>query len=137
MTDTRCWVTYKNDRALRKKMKEGWFTEEGTVYFALDNFPARPANISYWPSVLKEWCRKNGVEFKWVNELTISARVKKHQIEEFIDHVYGNDPSYNDPAEMLTWKGRAYLANCLTDLRALVAQELDPTIWYELNADEF
>jgi hypothetical protein len=38
---------------------------------------------------------------------------------------------------MLTWKGRAYLAHRLTDLRAFVAQELRPRIWYELNADAF
>ncbi|MGH9627556.1 MAG: hypothetical protein ACRD7E_04315 [Bryobacteraceae bacterium] len=67
----------------------------------------------------------------------MSARVKKKQIEAFIEFAYGRDPSYFDPAKMLTWKGRAYLANALTDLRAFIAQQLNPRLWYELRADEY
>ena len=43
---------------------------------------------------------------------------------------------YFNPAKMLTWKGRAYLANQLNDLRACVSQQLSPRLWYELRTDE-
>jgi hypothetical protein len=56
---------------------------------------------------------------------------------DFIEYLYGSDPSYTDPAEMITWQGSAYLANQLTDLRAFIAQDLNPDLWYELCADEF
>jgi hypothetical protein len=85
---------------------------------------------------LKQWCEKRGIDF--VDEgLIIRAKVKKDQIIDFIEFVYGNDPSYTDPAKMLTWKGKAYLASSLTNLRAFAAQQLNPRLWYELNADEF
>jgi hypothetical protein len=136
MTDTRCWITYDKDRALTNKVDEGWFTEDGIKYLPIDDFP--PAlNSLYWPNILSSWCKQNGIEFEDIDELTISARVNKQQIEQFIQHVYGNSPSYNDPGQMSTWKGRAYLAHRLVDIQALVAQELKSNIWYELKADEF
>ena len=137
MTDSRCWVTYENDQELQKKVEDGWFTEKETRYFALSDFPPNHFNIGYWPTVLREWCKENKLEIEQVDSLTISTKIKKNQIEDFIQYVYGKDPSYNDPAKMLMWKGRAHHANYLIDLRALVAQYLDSTLWYELNADEF
>ncbi|AXW00532.1 hypothetical protein CJO81_06985 [Ralstonia solanacearum] len=65
------------------------------------------------------------------------ARVKKTQILDFIDFAYGQYASYGDPAQMLTWKGRAYLVNRLVDLKAFVAQQLNSRLRYELVADEY
>jgi hypothetical protein len=95
-----------------------------------------PGNNPAWPWILRQWCKNN--EIKFVDEgLIVTAKVKKHQIEDFIQCVYARDPFYFEPAKMLTWNGRAYLANRLTDLRAFVAQELNPRLWYEIKADEF
>jgi hypothetical protein len=67
----------------------------------------------------------------------VKVKVKKIQIQDFLDYVYGSSDFYFDPAKMLTWKGHAYLANHLNDLRACAAQQLSPRLWYELWADEF
>lgn len=86
--------------------------------------------------LLAKWCRDNGI--KIIREdITISAKVKKKQIQDFIESVFAADSFYSDPAKMLTWKGRAYLANALTDLRVFVAQQLNSRLWYEIHADEF
>lgn len=137
MTATRCWIEYKSDRALARKISEGWFTDEAGLYLPIDDFPPAPGNGAYWTGLLPEWCRQVGIRFDYRAELEIVARVKKAQILDFIDFVYGQHASYGDPAQMLTWKGRAYLANRLVDLRAFVAQQLNPRLLYELVADEY
>ncbi|NWK43342.1 hypothetical protein [Ralstonia pickettii] len=137
MTDTRCWIEYKSDRALARKINDGWFTDERGLYLPIHDFPPAPGNGAYWTGLLPEWCKLVGVNFDPRADLQIAARVKKIQILEFIDFVYGRHPSYWDPAQMLTWKGRAYLANRLVDLKAFVAQQLNSRLWYELVADEY
>jgi hypothetical protein len=135
MTQYRCWIGYESDRALQSKIKQGFFSDEGELHLPLNGFPA-PSNDVCWPGTLREWCKERGIPVV-VEGLTVSTKVKKPQIEDFIEYVYGSDPSYSDPAKMLTWKGRAYLANSLTNLRAFVAQQLSPRLRYELRADEF
>ena len=136
MTMYNCWITYERDRSLQSRIKRGDFSHGGEPYIPISCLPAPPRNGACWTGILCEWCRKNDIKF--VNEgLVVSAKVKKKHIEDFIQYVYAGDPSYFDPAEMLTWNGRAYLANSLTDLRAFVAQQLNPRLWYEINADEY
>jgi hypothetical protein len=135
MTEFRCWVSYNSDRPLQLKVKNGWYGDKDSAYLPISDFPVRIG--ADWPSLLSKWSKQRGIELSIEDALTLRAKVKKKQIADFIEYVYGADPSYNDPAEMLTWKGRAYLANRLTDLRAFVAQELNPRLWYKLNADEF
>ncbi len=130
MTEHRCWVKFEKDRALQLRIKKGEFGENLPIEF----FP--PSSKGYWPQILKDWCQSRGIEY-FEEGLTISAKVKKEQIRDFIGFVYAEDSSYCDPAKMLTWKGIAYLANSLTNLRAFVEQQLNPRIWYELKADEF
>jgi len=130
MTDYRCWVTYKNDKALQSKVRRGVFGKS----LPLDGFPA--PSQGGWPGLLVQWCKKREIQF--VDEgLTVRAKVKRDQIIDFIEFVYADDRSYNDPAKMLTWEGKAYLANSLTNLRAFAAQKLNPRLWYELVADEW
>ena len=136
MTESRCWVTFKTDRVLQRKIADGWFTEDGTTYLPIESFPPASGR-GYWDSILAQWCHQAEVECKQADGYTLVARVKKEQLEDFIRFVYEGDGSYCDPKHMLTWKGRAYLAHRLTDLRAFVAQQLRPRIWYELNADAF
>ena len=136
MTESRCWVTFKTDRVLQRKIADGWFTEDGTTYLPIESFPPASGR-GYWDSILAQWCHQAEVECKQADGYTLVARVKKEQLEDFIRFVYEGDGSYFDPQHMLTWKGRAYLAHRLTDLRAFVAQQLRPRIWYELNADAF
>ncbi len=135
MTDSGCWVTFESDRSLQSRIKRGDFSDEGGLYLPISRFPAAP-NGRYWIGILRVWCQEQNVKF--VDEgLHISAKVKKRQIEDFIDFAFAGDTSYSEPAKMLTWKGRAYLANSLTELRAFVAKELDPRLWYQIHADEF
>ncbi len=136
MTDTRCWIGYSNDDALKKKVEDGWFTEGGVRHVPIDDFPPRPANSVLWPALLSSWALANAVKCDQVDPLTVCALVSKNQIAAFIDHVY-DDPGYTDPASMLTWSGRAIHVNHLTDLRAFVAQHLDDSLLYQLYADEF
>ena len=136
MTMCRCWISYENDRPLQARIKRGDFGDGGELYLPINSFPAPPGNGAYWTGILRAWCRKNEIPF--VNGgLEVSAKVKKNQIEDFVEHVYGRDPFYFDPAKMLTWKGHAYLANSLTDLRAFIAQQLCSRFWYKLEADEW
>jgi hypothetical protein len=129
-----CWITFESDRALQAQIKRGGFGDNDKPYVPISNFPASPRG--YWICVLKGWFRER--QIKSVDEgLEISAKVKKEQIQDFIEFAFAGDPSYFDPAKMLTWHGRAYLANQLTDLRAFVAQQLSPRIWYQIHADEF
>jgi hypothetical protein len=83
------------------------------------------------------WARERGLQIDESEPLAVSVKVKKDQLADFVEYVYGKDPSYKDPAKMLTWKGKAYLVHQLDDLRAFVAQELNPRLWYKLKADEF
>jgi hypothetical protein len=136
MSEHRCWITYKNDRSLQSRKGRGDFGDGENVGLPIDSFPPPPGNNDCWTAILKEWSRENGIKF--VDEgLKVSAKVKKNQIEDFIEYVYARDPFYFEPAKMLTWKGRAYLANSLTNLRAFVAQELNSRLWYEITADEW
>lgn len=136
MTMYNCWITYETDRSLQSRIKRGDFSNEGGPYIPITCLPAPSGNGACWPGILREWCRKDGVKF--IDQgLIVSAKVKKQQIENFIQYVYADDPSYSDPAKMLTWKGRAYLANSLTNLRAFVAKELNSRLWYEIKADEY
>ena len=134
MTEHRCWVTYEKDRALRARMSKGSYGEPGGA-IPIQHFPP-PPHGDFWRTLLRNWCRKNAIEIS-EDDLTSVARVKKHQIQDFLEYVYADDPYYFDPAKMLTWEGKAYLANSLNNLRAFVAQELNPRLWYELKADEF
>lgn len=133
MTETRCWVEYKSDHALQRKVEEGWFTDERGLYLPIAHFPGRP-HMSLWPIALQEWAKMRGIAMKDIDGENFSARVKKDQILDFINFVYADDTSYTDPARMLTWKGRAFLAHQLIDLRAFVVQELNSRLWYELIA---
>jgi hypothetical protein len=136
MTMYRCWISYDNDRVLQSRIKRGYFSDEGEPYIPISCFLAAPRSAGCWTGILCEWCRKSEIPFV-KGDLEVSARVKKSQIEDFIEHVYGGDPYYFDPAKMLTSKGRAYMANSLTDLRAFVAQQLSSRFWYKLEADEW
>jgi len=136
MTMYRCWISFDTDRALQSRIKQGHFGDKDNLNIPIDNFPAPPSAHYCWTGTVCGWCRENNIKF--VNEgLFVHAKVKKKQIEDFIEYVYGGDPSYFQPAKMLTWQGHAYLANSLNDLRSFVAQELSPRLWYQLNADEF
>jgi len=134
MTMYNCWITYESDRALQSRIQRGDFSDGGEPYIPIGHLPAPPA--ACWTSILREWCQKNEIKFT-DDGLLVSAKVKKSHIEDFIQHVYARDAFYFEPAKMLTWKGRAYLANSLTDLRAFIAQQLSSRLWYQLNADEF
>ena len=138
MTETACWIAFKSDHSLQRKIDTGWFTDERGLYLPISSFPPNPHN-SYWTGTLAEWCKLRGVSWKDVSkghgDDTMSAKVKKAQIEDFIMYVFGKNPYYFDPAKMITWKGRANVANELTNLRAFVAQNLSPRLWYELLAD--
>jgi hypothetical protein len=134
MSASRCWITFESDKALQSRIRRGDFGEKDELYLPINCFPA--SGKGYWISILHQWCKKREIPF--VDEgLQITAKVKKDQIEDFIEFAYAGDPSYSEPARMLTWKGRAYLSNSLTDLRAFVAQQLNGRLWYEIKADEF
>jgi len=133
--ESSCWITFESDRALQARLRRGDFGKEGKLCLPIQDFPAAP-NCDYWIVLLTKCCRDNGVELTR-NDIIVSARVKKRQIQDFIECVFAGDPSYSDPAKMLTWQGRAYLSSWLTDLRAFVAQQLSPRLWYEIHADEF
>jgi hypothetical protein len=133
MTERRCWVEFQSDKSLQLRVSRGEFGEAGSSPLGL--FPPPPDNNG-WTEILLRWSRERHLTAK-DEGLTVTVRVKKDQIEDFISFVYTDDPSYFNPAKMLTWKGRAYLANNLNDLRAFVAQQLSPRLWYELKADEF
>ncbi|MBX7134192.1 MAG: hypothetical protein K1X67_16085 [Fimbriimonadaceae bacterium] len=137
MTQSACWIEFNSDRSLKRKVEEGWFTDDkGGDTLPIRSLPAAP-NSHYWTGVLTQWCSSAGVKLVRRNEFAVVARVKKAQIEDFIRFVYDGSPMYSDPKSMLMWKGRAYLANHLINLRAFVAQELNPRLWYELVADEY
>ena len=139
MTETRCWIDFKGDHALQRKIDTGWFRDEQGLYLPIASFPPLPSKWAYWTIALGEWCSLRGVKWndasKGIGDDTTSAKVKKHQIEDYIQFVYGGSPSYFDPKEMITWKARANIVNSLTDLRGFVAQYLNPRLWYELMAD--
>jgi hypothetical protein len=133
MTAYRCWIEFPNDKPLQLRVQRGELGEPDSC--PLQSLPAAPNNTC-WPAVLHGWCgeRKLGP----IDEgLTVRIKVKRAQIEDFIDYAYGGSGFYFNPSKMLTWKGHAYLANRLNDLRACVAQQLSPRLWYELWADEF
>lgn len=131
MTAYRCWLEFPTDRSLITRVKRGEFGDAPPI----SEFPPRSSG-SAWPSVLLEWSRIRGLDA--VNDgLVVSVSAKKEMVEDFITFVYDKDSMYSDPARMLTWQGRAYLAHRLTDLRAFVAQQLSPRLRYLLKADEF
>ena len=137
MTDTCCWIRFGSDRSLIKRIEAGTYTgyRKKYGYFPWD-FPLRPRS-SLWTVTLLAWCREQKIEHNWVNQLTISARVKQHQIMAFIEHVYGNDPGYFDPKRMFAPDGEAFFVHRLIDLKAFVMQEMQSRLWYELVADEY
>src|ERR1017187_3740084 len=96
MTMYSCSLGFQSDRSLKSKVTKGWY--EGDV----PGFPAPPSG-SNWIGLLWRWAKERGIAVDLSNPLAVSARVKKDQIVDFIEYVYGKDPSYCDPARMLTW----------------------------------
>ena len=134
MTMYNCWIDLSKDRSLKLRVEKGKFGDvlKSTTAF----FPAPPNSRSCWPGTVSRWCKERNLSPTW-GDLDVRVTVTKTQIEDFIDYVYRDSASYWDPAQMLMWEGRAYLVNSLTNLRAFVAQELNPKRKYELKADEF
>jgi hypothetical protein len=108
MTAYRCWIAFPNDKPLQLRVQRGELGEPDSC--PLQSLPAAPNNTC-WPAVLHGWCgeRKLGP----IDEgLTVRIKVKRAQIEDFIDYAYGGSGFYFNPSKMLTWKGHAYLAGC-------------------------
>jgi len=91
----------------------------------------------FWTGVLRDWCQSRNINWREIDGTTVAAKVKRDQIRDFVEFVYADAPIYNDPEQMFIWKGKAYMAHGLADLRAFVAQELNPRLWYELMADTY
>ncbi|WP_109485388.1 hypothetical protein [Occallatibacter savannae] len=134
MTEFNCWIDLTTDKRLKLRVEKGIFGGQFNSTHVW--FPAPPNNYRCWPGVVAGWCKERNLNPVW-ERLDIRVTVTKAQIEDFIDYVYRDDASYWEPAKMLMWEGRAYLANSLTNLRAFVAQELNPKRTYELKADEY
>ena len=137
MTDTACWLEFDNDAELTDRIAQGYFEEKEGSALRPWHFPPTQSRSPYWPNSLSDWCVKQWVEITHRSHLEIAAEVEKAQIIDFIAYMYDGDSSYQDPACALTWKGKAYLANRLTNLKAFVAQELQDGVVYGLVADEF
>lgn len=80
-------------------------------------------------NMFDDWVKRNGCEVKATDWGTRVAKVTKVQVRDFIAFCYDNDPSYNDPEQMLTSKGRPYLVDKLTRLRKCVETLLDDDIY--------
>ena len=99
MTQYRCWVSYDTDKPLQMKVKKGWFGEKENRCVPISGFPA-PEN-DCWPALLRTWSKERSIELSQTEDgLTWSVKVKRQQIADFIEYVYGADPSYHDPAKM-------------------------------------
>ena len=86
MTMYNCRIRFQRDRALGARIARGDFGDPNNPYVPLTNLPAPPGN-SCWPALLKSWCRNCGIPC--LDEgLVIRAKVKKHQVEAFIEFVY-------------------------------------------------
>lgn len=131
--ETRCWLEFDNDPELLVRIEAGEFEDEKSGFYPW-TFP--PAG-DYWTSIVADWCRKNDIPLVPIAHLVESAEVTKAQISDFITFVYGENRSYQDPAHMLTWKGRAYLVDRYNNLKAFVAKELRDDVKYQLLVDEF
>lgn len=137
MTETSCWIEFKTDKALQKRVSKGEFSDsEGGCALPILSFPMHP-NHMFWTGVLRDWCQSRNINWREIDGTTVAAKVKRDQIRDFVEFVYADAPIYNDPEQMFIWKGKAYMAHGLADLRAFVAQELNPRLWYELMADTY
>src|SRR5690348_10665327 len=136
MTMYSCRIRYDHDRLSQKRIKKGYLTDGAKSYMPIDFLPPPSPPPGCCTGMVRARCQRYEIPIVQ-RDLVISAKVKKNQIHDFVDHVYGRDPSYFDPAKMLTWKGHAHLANSLSDLRAFIAQQLSSRFWYELEADEW
>ena len=138
MTESTCWIDYRRDRRTKKRNSEGWYgaPSQSNSY----KIPGPCPKNGYWPSYLVEWCQSRGVPFRndelgGDGSLITRAKVTKEQIQDFLAFMFDDVPCYNDPAEMLFWKGRASKVHSLIDVKVFVAQELRPKISYDLVAD--
>ena len=91
MTAYRCWIELPNDKPLQLRIQRGELGEPGSC--PLQSIPA-PPNDTCWPAVLIGWCRER--KLSPIDQgLTVKVKVKKAQIEDFIDYVYGGSDFYS------------------------------------------
>lgn len=137
MTDSQCWIEYRNDERTSQRNAEGWYGPPSTV--KATSIPGPCPKNGYWPTYLEEWCSKSGIEMSYEmgrdGSQTTRARVSKQQIQGFISFMYDDLPQFNDPKHMSLWKGRANSVHLLIDLKVFVAKEFSDGIVYEICAD--
>lgn len=95
-------------------------------------FPPIHGKHYHW--AFEDWVERTGSDERPIDWDAVGASITKKQILELIDHCYGTDASYNDPAQMLRWEGKAYLVEKLDELKRQVA-ELDPDGEYALVSE--
>jgi hypothetical protein len=139
MTDTNCWLTYKQRPVKSVNTETGVNESPGSDRAKTDltsvKFPSVFRNGWYWTSELRSWCKSVGISCNSEDGGTlISVQVTKPQVEAFIAFVYDADPDFMDTGQTPL---RPERVRQLTELKADVAQDMDPDAIHGLRADEW
>ena len=87
-------------------------------------------------NVIDDWALNLGKHKINIDWGSYCYPVNKKEILDCVALLYRNDPNYNDPQEMLEWKGEKYMVNQLDELVKSLS-ELDDDgsyaiVWSEL-----
>ena len=137
MTESSCWIEFRKDRRRRKRNLEGWYGAhtESPIY----GIPGPCPKNADWDYCLHKWCQSRNIsvrdEFGPGGSQITRATVTQAQILDSLAFMFDDEPSYNDPAQMLFWKGTRMPSTLLINVKVFVARELRPNISYQLVAD--
>lgn len=88
-----------------------------------------PRRRSYGFADYFEWLKGRGIAHQQTDWGAFVAKVTRADIVAFIAFCYDSDTSYNDPAQMLRWKGKAYLVAKLKRLKKEVRALKDDCVY--------
>ena len=139
MTDTNCWLTYKQrpDKSVNtdQGVDEPPSHDPAKTDHNSTQFPSVFRNGWYWTSELRRWCESAGIPYESEDGGTlISVQVTKPQVEAFIAFVYNADSDFMDTAQTPLRPERVQQLN---ELKKDVAQHVDPDAIHGLRADEW
>ena len=137
MTTTNCWLSYTEQTDTRPETtsnSESTNNATSRQRFSF-KFPAVFRNGWGWTNELQRWCEAGNIPYDYDDGGTlITTKASKSQIEEFIAHIYDEDPEFSEPKKMHIREERAAE---LIELKLIVEQRIDPYATHTLRADEW
>ena len=121
MTYSDCWIDTIDDGDF-KALIAGQSGSDARRVNRIELLPSPPGMWHVWLPIVKEWASGENLSVDYIDPICIQVPVSRAQLQRFLDHVFGREPS---------------LPQNLQRLLAHVRQHLRDDRTYLIVADEF